>query len=43
MSPQFDAAASTPRTEVERITDEERHVNSGGAVASSVDINHLPS
>ncbi len=43
MSPQFVAAAWTMRTEVERITDEYRHVNSGGAAApSAVNISHLP-
>ena len=44
MSPQFVAAASIICTEVERITDEDRHVISGVTVASSaVDISHLPS
>ena len=44
MSPQFVAAASIIRTEVERITDEYRHVFSGVTVArSAVDISHPPS
>ena len=34
MSPQFFAAASIIRTEVERITDEYRHVLSGVTVAT---------
>ncbi len=43
MSPQFVAVASINRTEVERITDEYRHVLSGVAVAcSAADISHLP-
>ena len=44
MSPQFYAAASIIRTEVERITDEYRHVISGVTAASpAVDISHPPS
>ena len=44
MSPQFYAAASIIRTEVERITDEHLHVISGGTAATpAVDISHLPS
>ena len=45
MSPQFCAAASIIRTEVERITDEYRHEISGvtAAAASAADISHLPS
>ena len=44
MSPQFYAAASISRTEVERITDEHLHVNSGVTVAvSAVDISQPPS
>ena len=43
MSPQFCAAASIIRTEVERITDEYRHVLSGVAAAcSAAEISHLP-
>ena len=44
MSPQFSAAAAISRIEVERITDEYRHVLSGVTVASpAADISHLPS
>jgi hypothetical protein len=47
MSPQFAAfhavIAIIIRTEVERITDEYRHVLSGVTVASAADISHLPS
>ena len=44
MSPQFVAAASIIRAEVERITDEYLHVCSGVTAASSaVDISHPPS
>ena len=44
MSPQFVAAASIIRIEVERITDEDRHVISGYTAASAaVDISHPPS
>ena len=44
MSPQFVAAASIIRTEVDRITDEYRHVLSGVTVATSAaDISHPPS
>ncbi len=43
MSPQFLAAVSIIRIEVERITDEYRHVISGVAAAcSAADISHLP-
>ncbi len=43
MSPQFYAAASIIRIEVERITDEYRHVISGVAAGcSAADISHLP-
>ncbi len=43
MSPQFVAAVSISRTEVERITDEYVHEISGVAGASSaVNISHLP-
>ncbi len=43
MSPEFVAAASISRIEVERITDEYRHVISGVAAAcSAVDISHPP-
>ena len=43
MSPQFCAAASNIRTEVERITDDYLHVISGVTVATSaVDISHPP-
>ena len=44
MSPQFYAAASIIRTEVERITDEYLQVISGVTVASpAVDVSHPPS
>ena len=44
MSPEFFAAASIIRTEVERITDEYRHVLSGGTGAgAALDISHPPS
>ena len=44
MSPQFVAAACINRTEVERITDEYRHVLSGvTAVNTAADISHPPS
>ena len=44
MSPQFSAAAAIIRTEVERITDESRHVSSESTAANpAVDISHLPS
>jgi hypothetical protein len=43
MRPQFVAAASINRIEVERITDEYRHVLSGLLRRSAVDISHLPS
>ena len=44
MSPQFVAAASIIRTEVERITDEYRHEFSGVTAASAAaDISHPPS
>ena len=44
MSPQFCAAASISRIEVECITDEYLHVLSGQTVARpAVDISHLPS
>ena len=43
MSPQFVAAASIIRTEVERITDEYLHVISGvTGVRPAVDVSHLP-
>ena len=43
MSPQFSAAASIIRTEVERITDEYLHVRSGVTVGRpAVDVSHLP-
>ncbi len=43
MSPQFVAAASIIRIEVERITDEYRHGSSGvAAECSAVNISHLP-
>ena len=43
MSPQFEAAASIIRTEVERITDKYLQVISGVTVASpAVDVSHLP-
>ncbi len=43
MSPQFVAAGSIIRIEVERITDEYLRVLSGAAVAcSAADISHLP-
>ena len=44
MSPQFVAAASIIRTEVERITDEYRHVKSGVTAESpAAPIIHPPS
>ena len=44
MSPQFVAGASIIRTEVERITDESRHVCSGATgVNTALDISHPPS
>ena len=44
MSPQFAAAASIIRTEVERITDEYLHVKPGATAATpAADISHPPS
>ena len=44
MSPQFATAASIIRIEVERITDEYRHVLSGvTGVRPAVDVSHPPS
>ena len=43
MSPQFVAAASIIRIEVERITDEYRHVLSGATTGTTAeDVSHLP-